>query len=81
MKVKASTYVQNKDGRLQMLDEGECLIYSPDCSALNKTDPYVALNFGKYHVHLNKKDFKKFCKKFLYDNGRKEDGLPLLRQG
>jgi len=79
MKIRAATYTQDEDGSLNMLASGNCLLYAPDCKDLNVVDPYISLNFGKYRVHLNREDFTRFCKKFLYDTGRKNDGPALLR--
>lgn len=46
-------------GTLTYVSEGVCLIYVPEGTL---TEPYVSLNFGTYHLHLNLEDFKNFVK-------------------
>lgn len=63
MKVSAIVY-ESVDGTLQPRGRGACNMYSPP-SGDHPLTQYVSLNFGQYHIHLNKDDFTKFCNHFL----------------
>ena len=77
MILKVKTYKENEEGILELYGSGECLAYTP---VLKKGAPvdkaYVSLNFGEYRIHINKKDFHKFCKNFL---NKENTNVPLLR--
>jgi hypothetical protein len=67
MKIKAKTYKQDEDtGTLYKIGEGHCEVYVPRSSKKSKKliEEYVSLNFGKFRVHLDRKDFSNLCQQF-----------------
>jgi hypothetical protein len=80
MKLKVLIY-EDENGTLHFVDKGECLAYTPESSKPSVLSDYVSLNFGKYHLHVDKDDFEKFCRHFLtFSCTRKEQKhVPLLR--
>jgi len=69
VKLKAKAYKENIDGTLELIGSGECLAYTPVLAkGVSEDKAYVSLNFGTHRIHINKEDFTRFCKNFLYNN-------------
>lgn len=69
MKLKTKAYKENIEGALELIGAVECVAYTPVLAkGVSKDKAYVSLNFGTHRIHINKEDFTKFCKHFLYNN-------------
>ena len=80
MKLKIKTYKENEEGTLELHGSGECLAYTPVLAkGVSKDKGYVSLNFGTYRLHINKEDFTRFCKNFLYNKDRDESNVLSIR--
>jgi hypothetical protein len=78
LRIRSKIYKEDLKGLLSLVGSGECTVYSP--VPKNPTiEEYVSLNFGQLRVHLNKKDFTEFCKKYLAKNLTEE--VKLLKKG
>ena len=79
MKLRTKAYRENTKGILELIGDAECLAYTPVLAKGVSTDKaYVSLNFGSHRIHINKEDFTRFCKHFLYNN-KEGTNVPRLR--
>jgi len=62
MKLRAAVYKEEKPGTLKCVGRGACIAYVP---VMASGEPYVSFNFGNYRIHINKKDFEIFCRKYI----------------
>ena len=78
MKIRSRIYKETQEGALALVASGDCLVYSPVPKNAS-IEEYISLNFGQIRVHLNKKDFTLFCKKYLEKNLTAD--IKLLQEG